>query len=168
MKLNHILAEAKTAKGCKDGIKQLKACKTIHDYIECYFDCIDFCLAENVPSITTFKEINCTEIESAGIFVDKRLLMKNPKRLVLLGKSDFEIEYSDYAVSRIYVKHETTLHIKASGNAYVMVDALDNTQVRVETTDNAKVVVNLYSKAECSGNAKVIQRNRETYDLQVR
>lgn len=50
-----------------------------------------------------------------------------------------------YAVSRLYVKHDSRVVIRARDHAFVMVDALDDAAVEVHCEGESKVVVNLYA-----------------------
>ena len=166
MDVQYLITEANISKGCNRGMNQLIHAKTEQDFINCYFDNIDFCLSKDFPENDYIKKIQ-NPLQSAGVFVDCKRVLKNPDRLVLLGKCDFEVEFTDFAVSRVYVKHESMLIIKASGNSFVVVDALNNSNVHVTCRDKARVVVNLYSKANCTGATKIIAKNAETYDLQT-
>ena len=120
-------------------------------------------MAKNWPDIEFIKQV--PGIIEAGIFPDRRLTRQNADKLVVLGKSDVELEYNGYAVGRVYVKHDSIVYIKASGNARVLVDALDNSQVHVRTSGNASVIVNLYARATSEGHTKAIAKNKQTYDL---
>lgn len=160
----YLAEQAKIVGGCQNGLSQLNKAKTEQDLVNCYFSNIDFCLAKNFPGNEYLKRSGNTLI-SEMVFVDCQRMFKNPEKLVLLGKCDCNVELTDYSVSRIYVKHDSKLIIKASGNAFVVVDALDNSNVQVERTENARVTVNTYSKAICTGATKIIAKNAETYDL---
>lgn len=166
MELTYLLTEAEALNGCDDGLQQLRESKSLDDLIKCYFDRIDYCLANNFPSNEFLKQYE-KDLEPY-VFVDANLYCGNPRCSVFLGNSVCKIMCHDYAVSRIYVKHQSKINIEASGNAIVMVDALDDSDVIVDLKDEAKVIVNLYSKATCTGATKIIQKNRETYDLQTR
>jgi len=164
MELNYLIEESKALKGCTDGRKQLKKSKTIEDLIKTFYDRIDFCLATNFPCLEYMKKYQ-EDLLQQGVFVDRKRVVRNPERLVLLGKCDFEVTLTDYAVSRIYAKHKAFLIVKASGNAFVVIDALDDAQVFVTATENARVIVNLYSNATTRGETKLNIKNRETYEL---
>lgn len=164
MNAQYLAEQAKMIEGCRKGLAQVKKAKTSDDFVNCYFDNIDFCLAKNFPANDYIKQFQ-NPLAPSGVFVSCKHTVKNPNKLVLLGKCNFEAEFTDYSVSRLYVKHDSFLIIKASGNAFVMVDALDESFVQVTCRDNARVIVNLYSKALCTGATKIVQKNMETYDL---
>lgn len=164
MDAKYLADQAKLIKGCRKGLAQVKKANSDDDFMNCYFDNIDFCLAKNFPANDYIRRFQ-NPLAPSGVFVSCKRVVKNPDKLVLLGKCDFEAEFTDYSVSRLYVKHDSLLIIRASGNAFVMVDALDNSFVQVTCLDNAKVIVNLYSKALCTGATKKVQKNMETYEL---
>ena len=164
MNKDYLIHESTALKGCSDGQMQLKNAITANELVKTFYDRIDFCLANNFPS-NEFLVANSELIKECGIVVDQKQLLSNPDKLVLLGSCDVEVIFTEYIVSRIYVKHSSLITIKASGNAFVMVDALDQSRVIAECTENARVVVNLYSNATSIGATKTIHKNRETYEL---
>ena len=149
---------------CEEGLERFNK-SSDNDLILLFFKYIDFCLAKNWPDIEFIKQV--PGIIEAGIYPDRKLIRHNPKQVVALGKSDIELMFTDYAVSRVCVKHDSVVYIKASGNSVVIVDALDNAQVHVKAYDQAKVHVNLYANAIETGATKTIIKNMFTYDLQV-
>lgn len=167
MELTYLLTEAEIMKGCGQGLDQLRNCKTIDDMIQCYFDNIDFCLANNFPSnefLMQYRE----ELRDAGVFIDEKADIESRPRLVFLGQSECILSIDKYAVSRVYVKHDSILKVKASNNSVIMIDALDNAVIEVEQSDNARAIVNLYAKAKCTvtgWNTRIIHKNRFTYEL---
>ena len=103
-----------------------------------------------------------------GIYIDERVEIAG-ENAVLLGACEAECGVEKYAVSRLYVKHDSRVVIWARDHAFVMVDALDNAAVEVHCEGESKVVVNLYARATAvadgDGYAKVVHKNKETYDL---
>lgn len=166
MELTYLLTEAEIMKGCGQGLDQLRNCKTIDDMIQCYFDNIDFCLANNFPSNEFLMQYR-DELRQKDVFIDDAMICATEERgtWVFLGNCTCTISVDGFSVHRLYVKHNSKINIKAFGRAFVMVDALNNSDVVVDINDEAKVIVNLYSKATCTGATKIIQKNKETYDL---
>lgn len=151
---------------CMDGQRNLLSASGKTDMVSAFWKGIDFCLARNYPDLSTLKHFFLPELQAQHVYIDESVSLVNESRAAFLGDCAAEFIANEYAVSRLYVKHNSQLTVKASGNAFVMVDALDNTLVKVEVSGTAKVIVNLYSKARISGEgAKVVHKNRETYDL---
>lgn len=151
---------------CQEGNNELMLCKSYQDIFELYFKYIDFAFAKSFPDKEQLKKMN-GYIE-AGIIIDRRLVLNSPKRLAIIGKSDIELNLSKFDVCRVHAKDDTILYINASDNAYVVVDALENTQVFCRVKDQARVVVNLFIGASSAGQTKLKYINKETYDLQNR
>ena len=107
-------------------------------------------------------------LHERGIYIDERVEIAGGNA-VLLGACEAECGVEKYAVSRLYVKHDSRVVIWARDHAFVMVDALDNAAVEVHCEGESKVVVNLYARATAvadgDGYAKVVHKNKETYDL---
>lgn len=161
---NDLVIPAIQAGGCSDGLNQLILSGDINDRIKCFLDRIDFCLAKDFPTLDYMRK-NQDALMQHSVFVDRKLVRDNPERLVLLGKCDFEVNFSGFSVSRIYAKHDAFLIVTAKDNSFVVIDALDNAKVFVKTHGGARVVVNLYSAAECTGATKIVPKNKETYEL---
>lgn len=151
---------------CSDGLSDLMGIKTNADVFDRFWKYIDFSLAKNFPDKDMLKQMDGHL--QADIVADRRLVMSNKEKLVILGKSDIELNCSGFTVSRVYVKHDSILYINASDNAYIVIDALDNAQVLCTIKGHARVVVNLYASATSTNATKAIIKNKETYDLQVR
>lgn len=151
---------------CSDGQHNLIEAKDKSDMVSAFWRGIDFCLARNYPGLSTLKDFFLQELQAQHIYIDESVSLINVRRSAFLGDCTAEFIANEYTVSRLYVKHNSLLTVKASDHAYVMVDALDNTLVNVEVIGSAKVIVNLYSKARVSGEGmKVVHKNRETYEL---
>lgn len=167
MNTTYLIGKAKELNGCSDGISQLKACTTVDDLIRCYFDRIDYCLANDFPSNKYLSKYE-KELKEAGVYIDSKVNLKNDKKIVLLGNSECSLILNDWTVCRVYVKHTSKIQVKASGNSIVIIDALDNSFVEIEQTENARVYVNLYANAKCeikNGDAIVTNKDRFTYEL---
>lgn len=167
MKLTYLLTEAEALNGCGPGMEQLRSAKDVNDLIQCFYDRIDYCLANNFPDnefLMQYRE----ELRDAGVFIDEKANIGSRPRLVFLGQSECILSIDKYAVSRVYAKHDSILKVKASNNSVIMIDALDNAVIEVEQSDNARVIVNMYADSKClatSGNPRIIHKNRFTYEL---
>jgi hypothetical protein len=172
MKLNKELAlEAKKHNICEDWFNDLLHTEGKERLIEMYLDGIDFCLSNEYPSLSFIKQNFVGVMEKYGIFLDGNINSLNFRHVVALGSCEGIAEYTGFEVGQVFVKHESKLTIKASGNAFVMVDMFDQSEVEIVASENAKVCVNHYG-GELStitdsepGNAiiKVIRKHSKTY-----
>lgn len=163
-----LVNNAAFAGGCIDGISQLNNSLSKQDMLQVFWDRIDFCLAKNFPDKDFLKENFTGELEAKGIYIDRNVELPEGSS-VLLGNGHASLLADGYKVCRLYAKHTTNLVISASGNAFVMVDALDSALVTINCDGDARVVVCLYASALAtsygSGQVKIIRKNRETYEL---
>lgn len=164
MKLTYLITEADIYKGCKDGMAQLRACESMEDMVNCYYDRIDFCLANNFPDNDFFEE-HSEELKPFGIYHNAKEKINSARRLVILGDSDIDINVERWGFSRIYVKGNSKVRITARPNSIVMVDALDSAEITVNKSTSARVKVFLYDKAKCTGKSEITHTNKKTYDL---
>lgn len=163
-----LINRAVRAHGCVEGVAQLDGAATKEEMVQCFIDRIDFCLANNFPDKEYLKKNFKRELRDKGIYIDEPVNLHNGSA-VLLGGCIGKLMADEYAVCRLYVKHTSALTIEATDNAFVMVDALDETRVEVKSAGKGRVVVNLYAQAHADatgdGLTKIIQKNKDTYDL---
>ena len=172
MGLSDLIKELETGaelhNGCSSGMDQLKTASSITELIKCYYDRIDYCLANDFPSnklLLMYKEA----LQENGVFIDaKETVKNNQEKFVLLGNSHCNLKIDEWTVSRGFVKHKSKLVINVSGDSVVMIDALDNSEIFVSQSGNARVIVNLYARAKChivAGNARVVDKKMFTYEI---
>jgi hypothetical protein len=169
MKLNKELAAEAKAKGiCKEWYERLKHTEDKHALIRMFLDGIDFCISEDFPSPRFFQLFDGIR-QQYGIFRNEQIKTKNSKYIVAIGNCEGIAEYNGYSTGQIFVRNETKLTVKVSGNAFVMIDIFDNAKIEVEAKDNAKVCINQYCGTIIvieSDNAtiKVIHKQSKTYE----
>ncbi len=172
MKLNKKLAYAAQKKGiCEDWFNDLLQTEDKARLIQMYLSGIDFCLSKEYPSLDFIRENFVGVMEGYGVFLDETIKTENYRHVVALGRCEGLAEYTGFEVGQVFAKHESKLTVKASGNAFVMVDVFDSTTVEIIASDNAKICVNHYggnltttTDAE-AGNAiiKIIRKHTKTY-----
>lgn len=158
---------------CEDWYKELRTTEDIGKLLKMYLDGIDFCLSNEYPPLPFISKHFAGTMEAYGIFMDYQIAARNSEYVVALGACIGVAEYTGFAVGQVFVKHGSKLTIKASGNAFVMVDVFDETEVEVIASDNAKVCVNQYGgnitttiEDEAglgSSRIKVIRKQSKTY-----
>lgn len=162
MDITNLMTQAKAINGCKEGLNQLLESKNVDDLIQCFYDRIDYCLSKNFPSLTYLKH-HREDLRIAGVYIDEDIKLHNESKVVLLGACNALLTLTQYAVSRVYVKGKSKLHLYAKDNVVTIVDALDDSNIIVEESDKARVIVNLYGKAKCTGASQINKKNKLTY-----
>lgn len=172
MEINKELAlEAKKHNICEDWFNDLLHTDNKERLIKMYLEGIDFCLSNEYPSLSFIKQNFVGVMEKYGIFLDGVINTTNSRYVVALGSCNGSAEYIDFGVGQVFVKHESKLTVKASGNSFVMIDMFDESEVEVIATENAKICVNHYggnlttTTDSDTGNAiiKVIRKHSKTY-----
>lgn len=170
--LNKELAyEAKKNGICNDWFNLLLKAESKDRLMTMYLKGIDFCLSNEYPPLSFFREHGKGIMEKYGVFLDEPIAVGNSHYVVALGTCEGEAQYTGFAVGQVFVKHDSKLTIAASENSFVMVDMFDNTEVLVKASGNAKVCVNRYggtvqTETESGpGHAviKIIEKNSKTY-----
>ena len=102
---------------------------------------LDFCIEHNWPSVPDMKRLFGGVMQKQGVFADERATVKDAQMTVLNGTCDCSATFDGCASGDIYVRHRSTLRLKAAGNARVFVTVLDDSSIDVATDETAKVFV---------------------------
>lgn len=142
---------------CDEWYSRMMKITTFRDLVEMYFAGDDWSMEMDFPDEFTARKFK-GGIEPYGIKVDAKETFSNDKRIAFFGNSDAEIEYNGYQVGTVIIRHQSKVHVKASGNAIVFVNILDNAIVQIDCTDEAQVTVYNYGKkTKISSNGNVKQ-----------
>ncbi len=171
MKIAKELAkEARRLGVCQEWHDKLQNLNSKRAMVEMYVRGIDFCLSNNYPSNDYIRANFKGVMEEFGVFLDDNISVTNISNCVLLGNTTANIMANEYAVSRIFAKNNSTLDIKAMGNAFVLIDVFDYCNVHVTSSDNAKVCIYKYGDS-CNVDItqldksaiKIANKNTKTY-----
>lgn len=121
---------------------------------------IDFCISENYPTLEFLRENLKGKCEEFGIFIDDQVSITNLSDSVLNGSCSANLVYSDYTVSRLYIRHNSKAIIDICDHAIVTVDAFDNSSLEITASEGTKVLINLYGNAIVKTNSEGIKIRR--------
>lgn len=142
------------AKGlCRLWQGKLKNNLSVKQLVDLYVKGIDFCISEDFPTLAFLRKHFKGRCEDYGVFIDEKMKMpvRNMRNLVFNGECTAMAEYDGYAIGNIYVRGKSLVGVSVMGNAFITIDAFDDTQLAVAVAgSSAKVNVHLY------GNAKII------------
>lgn len=154
---------------CDDWNSQLMLMDDKDALIDMYLRGIDFCIRNDYPSNDYIRQNFKGSMEHKGVFLDDIYTVKNLRKVVLLGKSSGDVEFTDYHVARIFCKHESITNIVVNNHAIVRIDAFDNSVVKLNCSGSAKVTVNLFGEAKVFNNSplnarvRIVYKNKKTY-----
>ncbi len=170
MELNKQLKIDGVAKGlCTQYQGLLDRCgDSIENMVRLFIRGIDFCIKNDYPTLDFIRENFKGKSEPYGAYVDDNIRnLRNRPDVVLNGNCKALLEYDDYSVSRIYIRHGSQAAVNVSDHAVVTIDAFDNSRIVVAVAgSNAQVLVNKYgnSQVECIGSGiKVNSINKKVY-----
>ena len=138
-----IAIEAKKYGLCAEWYRKMLAVTTYKQLAEMYFDGDDWSMEKDFPSLSLLRKHKGAFLPY-GLVVDSTEKFQNNFRIAFFGNSESEISYSDYAVGNVIVRHQSKVKIKASGNAKVFVNLIDEARVEIEATENAEVIIYNY------------------------
>lgn len=127
---------------CKPWYDELITLEDKEALVEMYIKGLDFCLEHDYPSNDFIREHFKGIMEKQGVFLDDAIELKNPSKCIALGDTKGNVKADGYAVTELWVKHDSALNVVAKGNSFVMIDVYDSAVVNVYADDRAKVCVN--------------------------
>ena len=171
MELNdYILKKALEADICKPWAEQIAAAPNVDELLEMYVKGIDFCLEKDFPTAPDLVKLAGDKLDEYGIYVDQpELALKNSKFTVLLGSCIADLHYDQFSVGQVFVKHDSSCEVSASGNSFIVIDCFDNSNLDVKAYDNSKILINIYGNSKVArhtvgnGIIKLVQKNKSTY-----
>ena len=157
------------AKGlCRQWQMKLKDELDVADLSSLFIRGIDFCISENFPTLDYLRDNFRGKCEPYGIYIDEELKGEtNIPDIVLNGSCKADLNYNEYSVSRLYIRHNSEVNVNVSEHAILTIDAFDNSRIEINTIGlRAKVFVHLYGNAsiQCYGDGiKIKRHNKLTY-----
>lgn len=137
--------------------------------VRMYLRGIDFCLSNDYPSVGYIEKHFKGMCEKMGVFVNEPVHVSNLRKVVAVGNCVGTVNYKDYAVAQVFVKHSSHLNITAETYSNVTIDCFDDSVVNIKAKTGAVVVVCQYKGAtvnvECDADAhvKVLAKKKKTY-----
>lgn len=132
-----------------------------------FFKQIDFCIGKDVPTLDFLRQNFKGKCEPYGVFVDDpKVECRNRADVALNGDCKADLSYSGFTVSRVYARHTSELNVTACGSAHVTIDIFDEVKLSISVIGTkARVLVNVYGNAQvqCTGSAKIVNKNQATY-----
>lgn len=169
MELVHQIKQDGIAKGlCRLWQMKLKPGLGVDSLAELYIRGIDFCIKNDYPTLDFLRTNFKGKCEDYGVYVDDEVVEKNRKDVVLNGDCKAMLEYDGFAVSNIYIRHNSKSSVNVGDHAIVTIDIFDNSYLAIAVAGKyAKVLVNVYGKAtvEIVGgiNIKIRYVGKDTY-----
>lgn len=150
MELNKQLKQDGIAVGlCSQYQGLLDRSDTVEKMVRLFIRGIDFCINNDYPTLDFMRKNFKGKSEPYGGYVDDEITgLRNAPDVVLNGDCKAFLEYGEYSVSRLYVRHGSLARIFVSGHAVLTIDAFDNSHLVVAVAGgNAQVIVNKYDNA---------------------
>ena len=169
MELNRQLKQDGIAVGlCSQYQGLLDRSDTVEKMVRLFIRGIDCCIKNDYPTLEFMRKNFKGKSEPYGGYVDDEITgLRNAPDVVLNGECKAILEYDEYSVSRIYIRHSSQAAVNVSDHALVTIDAFDNSHLVVAVAGgDAQVLVNKYGDAqvECIGSGiKVNSINKKTY-----
>lgn len=150
MELNKQLKQDGIAVGlCSQYQGLLDRSDTVEKMVRLFIRGIDFCIKNDYPTLDFMRKNFKGKSEPYGGYVDDEITgLRNAPDVVLNGGCKALLEYDEYSVSRLYIRHTSQAAVNVSDYAVLTIDAFDNSHLVVAVAGgNAQVIVNKYDNA---------------------
>lgn len=148
---------------CAQWTSEWERNSSIDEMVEKFVKGIDFCIAKNWPTVDIIKRYFGEAGHKRGVYADENVSLKNPKMLILNGECVANIEYEWMDSGEIYVRHNSSLHLKAKGLSRVFVNLHNDAEVHIEVEDSARVFVYQYGGKVVEAKGDVTVRDRHNF-----
>lgn len=125
----------------------------------------DFCVDNDWPDPKYVREnfpLDC--LRANGVFCNDSFSMSDMRNVVVFGRSNVKLYYSDYSFGDVRVRHTSHVSVSVDAIAIVHIHVYDNASVVVDAEEGAKVTVFLHSDSvryTVSGDVKVRRYGEE-------
>ena len=106
----------------------------------------DFCIEHDWPGVEVIKRNFGDVMHRHGVYADETFEAEGLQSLIMVGRCEGKLKVDGRGVSSVYVRHNSRLHVEASGDARVFVRLYDKAAVEVESSGGARVFVYTYSE----------------------
>lgn len=147
MELVEQLRKDGTEKGlCRLWQMKLRGNLDTEALVKLYIKGIDFCICEDYPTLDFLRTHFNGNSEPYGVYIDEDMpTLANKPDLVLNGACRGMLEYGEYSVSRLYVRHTSEIAVNVSDHAILTIDLFDNSKLHLSVVgDDASVILNVY------------------------
>lgn len=144
MKVKEISKKAKEQGVCQEWYKKMQA-SNLESLCRMYFEGLDWSEENDFPSAEMLRNTKMASLY--GLHTDAIGQVKayelpdGRQQMAFFGASIASVEFNNYAVAQVVVRHASEVKIIARDNAFVSVDVLDDAEVEIQEIDNAKIVV---------------------------
>ncbi|OPC66402.1 hypothetical protein DSC47_09885 [Elizabethkingia miricola] len=131
---------------------------TMKEYCEMFFKGSDWAMEKDFPSLGLLRKYKTAS--HYGLYTDAKVKKENAKQIAFFGDSVAELEYNEYNIGEVYIRHKSKVKIIAKEHSIVHITLADGATVEIEAEENAKVTMYQYGGA-VKGNATIHQRSWE-------
>lgn len=146
METKEILRLATDINLCKPWQEKMKNDLSLKNLCQMYFDGDDWSMENDFPNLETLRKFK-GQSEVHGVFTDYVGMPNNLPKAAFFGKSNVQMIYNGFSVSQLVIRHETRATIKASENAIVIINLLDDAEIEIDCIENARVEVFTYGNS---------------------
>lgn len=170
MKINKELASiAKKLDICKPSYEMLNKAESKDAMMQMFVKGIDFCLANDFPSVEYLEKHGEGITEKYGVHVNKTVECINSPFTVLLGESKAVISNNEYSFSQLFIKHQSSVDIELTDNSFTVIDVFDDSVLIGTASGNSRVLINKYGNPSINVQQKdnaqvqIIDKQQKTY-----
>ena len=138
--MNDIIEKAKALNICNEWHEKMLKHQDMKYFCEMYFKGDDWAMEHDFPTLPLLQKYK-GQTEENGLYLDYKGTIKNKSHLAFFGTSEIVLEYDNFAVGLVNIRHDSKAKIIAKDHAIITINVLDNAQIEIEQDPMAKVFV---------------------------
>ncbi len=137
--------------------------------VQMYMRGIDFCFGWNFPSVDYIARHFKGVCEAYGLHVDESFRSRNERKVALVGRCEALLDYDDYEVAQVFMKHDSRALLDVRGHSLVTVDCFDTSRLEIRAREGAQVTVYRYGDARVTcaepseATVRVVDKHKNGY-----
>lgn len=124
---------------------------------EMFFKGDDWAMKNDFPDLHTLRKFN-DRIQPFGLYTDFKGAVQNKEKAAVFGRSDCTFIYDDFFAGILIVRHSSITRVLVNGNAFLLINLLDDAFLQVDALENSQVVVYKYGEnctCKVTGNVQI-------------
>ena len=138
--MKDIIQKAKELNICHEWQNKMLKHQDMKYFCEMYFKGDDWAMEHDFPTLPLLQKYK-GQTEEHGLYLDYKGTIKNKPHLAFFGDSNIVLEYDNFQVALVNIRHQSKAKIIAKDYAIITINVLDNAQVEIEKDPTAKVFI---------------------------
>lgn len=136
--MNDIIQGARKRGLCDKWYKEMQENTDMSVFCDMYFRGDDWAKEQDFPTLDLLRKYK-KDTEPYGLYTDFKGELTNVERVAIFGNSDVVLNYDNFCVAQIIIRHNSNVKIKAKDYSILQITILDDAKIDIEEKDHSKI-----------------------------